>query len=405
MLNGEPRPRILYLTQVFPYPPAVAGDAVYSRGMIESWSTVADLTVICADGGADPRDGIAGVDWRIAGEQRSGRAGSVPSRFPLIAWKGATRSYRRVLRDFLRDPGWDAIVLDNLGLAHALPEAEKYQRRNPRTKLIYVSIEWEYPTRAAKYASYEMGLAQRTAARLDLRKIERWEKALISRSDVVTVINPSDLEPFRRIDPTRKYLPVLPGYSGPVLRSREITDDVPRRVLILGGRRPEQKQRVLLDWLAASDTKMADLGVEVAVVGDIPDDLRRRIELTYPNVNVIGFADDLKGLIAGARAGLIVDTVGSGFKLRLLSHVFQRLPIVGLSHAIDGLPTPEGKGYLAAPTIDELVQLVCRVVDDPAALNAVQDRAFSDCELEFSWDQRASSLATLLDPTAASNLV
>ncbi|UDY23107.1 hypothetical protein [Nocardioides sp. Kera G14] len=383
----------------------MAGDAVYSQGIIEAWSAFADLTVLCADSGADPSVGTDEVAWHIVGPQRSGRAASVPSRFPLIAWKGATRQYRKKLGELLQDPGWDAIVLDNLGLTHALPKAEAYRRQHPDTRIVYVSIEWEYPTRAGKYDSYQMSRVKRFAATLDLAKVRRWEEALIRRSDIVTVINPSDLEPFRRIDASRKYLTVLPGYSGPVAADRDITDAVPRRVLILGGRRPEQKQQVLLDWLAVSNEAISTAGIEVVVVGDIPDDLRTRVESTYPDVVVLGFTDHLDELIAEARAGLIVDTLGSGFKLRLLSHVFQRLPIVGLSDAIDGLPTPEGEGYLAAPTLVELVELVCQAVDRPEQLDAVQKRAFTDCDSQFSWAQRGELLASLLDPTAEDNLV
>ncbi|MEO6473141.1 MAG: hypothetical protein ABIO14_15195 [Aeromicrobium sp.] len=287
-------------------------------------------------------------------------------------------------------------MLDNIGLAHALPRAETYRSKHPETRLIYVSHEWEYPTRASKYRQYRMGFAQRLVAALDLRKVRRWENALITKTDIVTVINTSDLEPFRTIDSSRKYLPVIPGYDGPVSASRTITHEVPRRVLLLGGRRSEQKQQILLDWLAVGYEALVAANIRVMVVGDIGDDLRARVTREYPEIEVLGFASDLDEVISQARAGLIVDTVGSGFKLRLLSHVFQRLPIIGLRGAIDGLPTPEGEGYLAASDLEALVSLVCQVVDTPELLDAVQERAFTDCESAFSWDQRASTLSASL---------
>lgn len=258
---------------------------------------------------------------------------------------------------------------------------------------MYVSHEWEYPTRASKYGQYEMGLAKRTMARLDLQKVRRCEEALLVKADVVTVINLSDLTPFRTIDPRRKYLPLLPGYDGPVTPSRTVDDAVPRRVLLLGGRRSEQKQQVLLDWLAVAYYALSSARIQMTVVGDIGTNLKALIERDYPEVEVLGFAPDLAGLVAQSRAGLIVDTVGSGFKIRLLSHVFQRLPIIGLERAIDGLPTAPGEGYLVAPDLPALVELVCRVVDEPERLNEAQERAFRDCQSEFSWEQRAIALA------------
>lgn len=390
--SAQPRDRILYLTKLFPYPPAVTGDSVYSRGLVEAWASVADLTVICADSGADHRIGKAGIDWRIGGTVRLGRARSVFSRWPLIAWKGATPDYLAELDRMLQIGGWDAIVLDNLGLVHALPRAEAYRKAHPEVRLVYVSHEWEYPSRAGKYRSYRMNPAGRAMAQFDLRKIKYWESALISRCDIVTVITASDLMPFRMIDPSRKYLPMTPGYDGPITHCRQITEATPRRVLMLGGRRAEQKQQVLLDWLSAAYKRLVAEDIEIAIAGDIGDELRQRVLREYPRTRILGYIEDLDSVVAEARIGLIADTVGGGFKLRLLTQVFHRLPIVGLAAAVNGLPTPAGVGYLAAQSLDELVMLTCNVIDDLELLNAVQKRAFRDCARAFSWQERAHTL-------------
>ncbi|MGE2724332.1 glycosyltransferase [Mycolicibacterium pulveris] len=357
---------------------------------------MAKLTVICADSGADQGSGALRVDWRIVGPPRTGRMKSVLSRWPLIAWKGATPDFLDELDTLLQNDGWDALVLDNIGLAYALPRVEAYRRAHPETKVLYVSHEWEYQTRARKYRSYRMNLAARLMVQLDLRKVKRWEDALIARCDIVTVINPSDLHPFRLIDPNRKYLPITPGYDGPAVSARRITNETPRRVLMLGGRRSEQKQQVLLDWLATAYERLVAADIELVVAGDIDSELFQRVCREYPKTRVLGFVDDLTSLIAEARIGLIADTVGGGFKLRLLTHVFNRLPIVGLAAAIDGLPTPAGDGYLTAATVDDLATLICDVIDDLERLNAVQDRAYRDCAPAFSWEERARSLTVAI---------
>ena len=398
--GAPPRCRILYLTKVFPYPPAVAGDSVYGRGLIEALASVADVTVVCADSGANPARGKAEVDWRIVGPVRSGRAKSVFSRWPLIAWKGATPDYRAELDALLQIEGWDAIVLADLGLAHALPRALGYRKSHPEVKLVYVSHEWEYLSRTGKYRSYRMSPLVRLMTQLDLRKVKHWEDALISRCDIVTVITTTDLVPFRMIDPSRKYLPLTPGYDGPVTSSRQITDATPRRVLMLGGRRGEHKQQVLLDWLAVAYKRLAAADIEIMVAGDISDELRQLVLRDYPGTQVLGYVENLDPVVAESRVGLIADTVGGGFKLRLLSQVFHRLPIVGLAAAVNGLPTPAGGGYLAAPSLDELATLICDVIDDLELLNAVQSRAYCDCARAFSWLERAQTLtAAVCDRT------
>lgn len=388
------RLRVLYLTKVHPYPPSTAGDAVYSRGVIEALSEVCNLTVLCAESGAARRDTV-GVNWCIVGRQRSSRAGSVLSFWPLIAWKGATSDYRHAMELFLREQ-WDVIVIDNLGSAHALPRVKRYRTENPRTQLVYISHEHEYPTRRSKYESYRMGFLERLLAVLDLAKVRRSENQLIRDCDVVTVINPADLVPFREICPGQKYLVLVPGYDGPVVESREITKNTPRRVLLLGGRQSEQKRQILLDWMEISYVRLRDAGIETVIVGDMDDDLRKQLKTRYPEARALGFVDDLAAIVMSARIGVVADTVGGGFKMRLLSHVFERLPIVGLSDAVSGLPTPDGEGWLGADSLTGLVEQVCEVIDDTKRLNSLQERAFADCASAFSWRKAADDFVTAM---------
>ena len=380
--------RVLYLTKTYPYAPAAAGDAVYSRGIIESLSEACKLEVLCAGSGVDVQP-ASNIIWHCVRPQRTGRAGSVLSRWPLIAWKGATASYQAALRDLLKQD-WDVIVLDNLGLAHALPRAQAYRTARPQTRLVYVSHEYEYPTRSGKYGRYKMGWLKRLLAMLDLKKVKRSEIALLRHCDIVTVINTADIEPFKLIAPERKYLPLTPGYTGPVVQHRQINPSTPRRVLLLGGRKSEQKRQILLDWLDICHEPFRQSKIETVVAGDMDESLKRYIDTTYDDVKVLGFVNNLAELIESARLGLVVDTVGGGFKLRLLSHVFERLPIVGLSSAISGLPTKEGEGFLGAETLEDLIELVLEVIDDAERLNALQNKAFADCASEYSWTGRAN---------------
>lgn len=392
--GGERRQDILVLEKVTPFPPANAGDSVYSRGIIQSLAPFVNVTVLCADGGgAVPADD--GITWRVTAPQRRGQAGSVASRWPLLAWKGATREYHAEL-DRLLQRRWSAIVLDNLGTVHALPKVLKYRQKHPDTKLVYVSHEYEYEIRRGKYGAYGMGFVKGLAAGLDLLKVRQAEVRLLRELDLVTVINPNDLLPFKRIAPGQTYLTLTPGYHGPVSGARRIGPEVPRRVLLLGGRKSQQKRQILLDWMDVGYGPLTEAGIEIVIAGDMDEDLRAVLTQTWPKVKVLGFVEDLAELIASARIGLIADTVGGGFKLRLLSHVFQRLPIVGLDDAVDGLPTGKGSGYLVADNLPGLARLVLEVIDDTDRLDALQTVAFNDCSTGFSWAARGKELALAL---------
>lgn len=386
--------RILLLEKVMPYPPATAGDAVYSRGMIEALAAHAVVNVLCADSGSD-HQGHAQVDWHITKPQRIGRKGSVLSRWPLIAWKGAQRDYHDRLDKLLKRQ-WDAIIVDNIGTAHAMPKLRAYRRLNPGCALVHFSHEHEYNARSKKYGAYRMGSVERLATRLDLLKVKRTENMLVRETDLVTVLNTDDEKLYRDVAPKQRYLMQTPGYDGTIAAPRKIDASTPRRLLLLGGRRSAQKQQVLLDWLEAGHATLSEAGIETQILGDMPDSLRETLARDYPDLTVLGFVEDPTPLIAQARAGLIVDTLGGGFKLRLLSHVFNRLPIIGLEDAIEGLPVEAGQGYLAARDHAALARLVAQTIDDFPRLNTIMNAAFDACDGKFSWESRAIRLIAAL---------
>lgn len=388
---------ILVLEKVMPYPPAIAGDAVYSRGIIEALSRRANVTVLCADSGAALPDDSR-IEWHVTGPQRTGRKGSVLSRWPLLAWKGARPDYHKRL-DYLLKRKWDVIVVDNIGTAHAMPKLVTYRRRNPGCAMVHFSHEHEYKARSKKYGAYRMGIVERLATQWDLFKVKRVEDMLVRDTDLVTVLNSDDEKLYREVAPTQRYLMQTPGYDGTIAAPRKIDATTPRRLLLLGGRRSAQKQQVLLDWLETGHAVLSEAGVETQILGDMPESLRERLASNYPDLTVFGFVDDPAPLIAQARAGLIVDTLGGGFKLRLLSHVFNRLPIIGLTDAIEGLPVGAGQGYLVAQDHPALARLVLEAIDDFPLLNGIMNAAFSACDGKFSWDSRASQLITALGGT------
>ncbi len=393
-------PRVLFLTKVYPYPPAVAGDAVYSRGVIGALAPFARLTVLCGSNGSGERAAAeASADWRIVEAPRKRQSGSILSAWPSIVWRGDTPAHRRELSGLLTQ-SWDAIVLDNIGSAHALSAVKAYKARHPSTTLVYVSHEIEFETRRAKYGKYKINPLVRLASFWDLAKVRTAEQRLLGETDIITVINQLDVPVFQAVAPEKRYVLVSPGYDGSIMEHRWIAATTPRRVALLGGRTSQQKQQILLDWLEASYAALVAAEIEIVVMGDVAPGLHDLVQRQYPLVKLLGFVDDADPLLADCRMGIVPDTMGGGFKLRQLTYVFRRVPMVGLEQAISGLPTPAGEGYLAAPDLKALAHLIVTSIDDIDTLNAIQERCFADCAGAFGWRARGELFAELLRPAA-----
>ena len=82
----------------------------------------------------------------------------------------------------------------------------------------------------------------------------------------------------------------------------------------------------------------------------------------------------------------------SGFKLKTLDYIFNRLPIAAIRDGIAGLPLTPGLDCLCFDSMRELAQGVIGVIDDVARLNALQRAAYEKCESGFDWGDRGRTL-------------
>jgi len=385
--------KILFLTRIYPYLPATGGDMVYSSGLIEALARDCDLTVLTGGNGAVPYGERTenGVRWKIVKGKRGPAALSLASSMPNIVWRFATPEYRAALKALLDEP-WDGIVVDHFGSAHVVEVLEARRRAGGLAPVMYLSHEFEASARAEKYATYGGNPVKQALLRHDGEKIATWEMKLVDFSDIVSVINPNEEALYREQAPAKAYITTTPGYTGPKVPHRTIDTSVPRRVALLGGRGSQHKQVILKRWLEVSAGPIADAGIEMEVIGALSDDLRAEIESRFPTVKVRGFVDDLTAHLQTCRLAVIPDFVGRGVKLRLLSLIFARVPLVGLEGAIDGLPLKAGRDYLEAASLEDLVEAVTRNIDRTDTLDALQASAFDACAGKYDWADRSRGI-------------
>ncbi|MFZ3485067.1 hypothetical protein [Sphingomonas sp. 3-13AW] len=386
--------RVLYVTRVYPYRPVFGGEIAYSRGVIESLKGACDLTVLAASNGEQAAGWFEkdGARWRLVPQSRRPQALSFLSSMPNIMWHNATAAYHDGLRELLRKP-FDAVVLDHIASAHVLPLIARWRDAQPQGCLLYLSHEHERTARTEKYASYTGSSPLRKAAmRLDGWKVGRWEDDVARTVDIVSLINPHERALFEANAGARQYITTLPGYDGARRAARRITADTPMRVALLGGRGPIHKRNILRDWLDACAAPMAEAGVEMDVIGDVEPEFRAMLARRHPTVRFSGFVEDLDAHLQGARLGVVPDTVGRGVKVRLTSYIFSRLPMAGITGAIDGLPLLPGRDYAEAPDHRALTQLCIDLVHDVDRLNRLQENAFAACDGRFDWRTRGADI-------------
>jgi glycosyltransferase involved in cell wall biosynthesis len=152
------------------------------------------------------------------------------------------------------------------------------------------------------------------------------------------------------------------------------------------------KQENLARFLEVADPVLAQDGIGLDVVGDVPEQLLASLRPRCRATTFHGFVEDTAPLLAQARIAVVPELIGGGFKLKLLDYLFARVPIATLAGAAAGLSPLLRDQLLQADDLDMLVKDIVSNIDAIDMLNEMQERAFRHAESLFRWEDRGRQL-------------
>jgi polysaccharide biosynthesis protein PslH len=384
--------KCLWIARYMPYP-LDAGAKVYSAKLAESLAAAGSTVRFLGFGSADaaPRD--CGVEYIPVGSQQRSQVASVVSRLPIAAAIDATPDYKSLLEEQLRGE-WDAIVFDIYGSGWALQRCLDYVREQKirRTVLVHVSHNHESAVWASMAREARGSLVRRAVLWQNSLKVRALERKLVANVDVLSAICDEDLEALQVKLPPEQTVTLTPGYAGPVVEQRFIGDWTPRRVIIVGSFRWVMKQENLARFVECAEPIFQEHGIQLDVVGDVPDELLATLKPNCRATTFHGFVDDMAPLLSQARLAVVPELIGGGFKLKFLDYFFSRIPVATLSGAAAGLPIALRQQLMEADDVRGLVDTIVASVDQLDRLNELQDRAFHIARTLFRWEDRGVRL-------------
>jgi polysaccharide biosynthesis protein PslH len=377
----------LWLTLADPEP-AINGQLIYSRGLIESAHRAgASLCIIGLSRPQEsaPRRDQSGLVWRLTAIRKRSRRERLLSNKPEIALRSYSQEALRVLARSLAERGWDAVVFDSICAGWALDAVVQHRSRSPRPpKLVYLAHNHEV-TVARRIASASRGL-RRIVREVDAFKVARLERRLVAEADLVTSNTPDDCRKFAADADGTPVAFLPPGYGGTHVAARTIGPDTPRRVVVVGSFDWPTKRMAMESFLAVAAPVLATAGIELQIVGAVEPAYLTAVRERHPSVSFVGLVDDVRPYLAAARIALVPDLLG-GFKLKGLDYVFNRAPILAMRVALPGMPLEDGCSIGLFDSHQALAEGVVSLIDDFAALNRRQAAAFEACASRFDWNR------------------
>jgi hypothetical protein len=387
------RMRCLWIARYIPYP-LDAGAKVYSAGLAQSLagSGVFVRFVGFGDAHAVP-DSAASVEWLQVPGNKCGKAFAVCSTMPIAAAIDSTKAYRALLDAQLRER-WDAIVLDGYGTGWALDRclAHRDESRAQRPILVHVShnheeILWRTMARDACVPVFK-----RFALRGNANKVSTLERRIVRNVDLLTTITDEDRRSLGAGLDEERTLSLTPGYTGWVASERRITAATPRRVIIMGSFQWVVKRENLARFVEIADPIFKEHGIELDIIGDIPQELLSSLRSRCRATCFHGFVSDVAPFFARARIGVVPESIGGGFKLKFLDYIFGRVPVATVSQAAAGLPEELQRTMLSNSSLDGLIRDIVSHMDRLDELNRMQESAFAIGKERFRWSARGERL-------------
>lgn len=383
--------KILWICGRLPSP-LFSGDALYSAGLLKALalSEATRVTLVGTRRINDPvGDHIHDLPNTIcvdAPPMRSSGLQSLLSPLPRDAFNLSTAQLQKSLATLLHKE-WDWIVIDHAYSSGSLSDIMRHRRR---ASICYIAHNAEGSIRPQIASSFGNPL-RRALMRLDAGKYQNLENRLLQVADAVTCISDEDASYFRRFSKNVHVIP--PIYLGQIRPAHSIESTSSRALLLLGSFEWVAKQRNLELIVENLMPGLQRNGISLNVVGAVPEHLRDRFSRFGQHLAFHGRVDDISPFVSASRGGLVADTVGGGFKLKVLDYVFARLPIFGLRSALAGTTEDEQSAMFLADGLESLAEIVVRNIDDLAALESKEASLFGLFSARFGLEAGTRRLA------------
>jgi glycosyltransferase involved in cell wall biosynthesis len=382
----------LWLARAIPFP-LTSGDRIYTAKLAQAFAATGVSVSFLGLAGEAPPEPVDNIVWHLVPGKPRGRAVSLLSTMPLVGARHATSQYKAALDRLLRNNAWDFIVVDQYGMGWVLAYRRLFSSRG--CAIIFIGHDHEESITYRQWNDAR-GLPERLYLLQNYLKTRRSERRTARGCDLVTTITEVDAELFGKTAPGTRAVTLTPGYDGPRLPQRQITASTPRVAVMFGSYRWSAKQTNLKLFLDHVHARMQRSGIAIRIVGDIDDDLRTALAGQYPATQFTGFVADPAPHL-DARLAIVAETIGGGFKLKLLDYIFNRIPIIALDSCVAGLPEPVRRHLTSVPDLTALGDEAAALIDDFVRLDAMQRGAFAAAERAFDWRDRGEAMRAAVD--------
>ena len=299
---------------------------------------------------------------------------------PDVAHRRVSKAFRAKLRCFLRDGAYDAVQAEGIEMAGYLWEV-------PAAKRIYDAHNAEFLLQH-RFAAATPSLAGRLYSRLQWRRLERFEGAVVRSSRLTLAVSHHDANQLLALASSEANVQVVRnGIDASAYPFATPRADQPPNLLFVGKLdfRPNAEA---MEWFARDvlpPLHEAMPQIRLFAVGGAPPPWLVRVGQHDDRVAVTGYVDDERSYLGRCAALILPLRTGGGSRLKALIALASGVPIVSTRVGMEGLEAEPDVHYLAAESPLDWVSALQRLLEDIALRQRLARAGRQLVEQQYDW--------------------
>jgi glycosyltransferase involved in cell wall biosynthesis len=399
--------KILFLTQLFPYPP-ICGGTILSWNVLRHLGSQHDVTLACfvrKEPTKEQMDAAKSLckEVRIVFIRRStianikSAATSLMSSMPFIIGRDHVPAMQSAVNQLLTSRRFDLIYVDHLQMAQYIA----HWNRCPKV-LNEHNVEWKIIERIAEN---ERLSPKGLFSQIEWRKLRKWELKNCARFDMVLTVSENDRYTLENANPEISNVTCLPiGVDFNSFPKTELSASATDIVSIGTMSWPPNIDSIHYFVREVYPAIKARInGVKLVVAGSNPPRSVRQLSEQDSSIEITGFVEDLTTIAARAAAFIVPLRSGSGMRVKIINAMAMGLPIVSTSIGCEGINVKHDRHLLIADSSGEFADAIIRLINDFDLRKRLAEAGRDFAMANYSWDSIYARLDKALDSLVSEN--
>jgi len=297
---------------------------------------------------------------------------------------------RSLVERLIAANGYDILVADFLAMCLNVPDV-------PAIPVVHFSHNVEAMI-WKRHGDNETNAFKRFVFRREQKRIERFERKIVTTYAFTIAVSEKDCEHFRRVYGGTRAGSVATGVDTGYFTPRGGPED-PNSIIFLGS----------MDWMPNIDAihhfvrniypliKNEVPAAKLSVVGRNPDVSVRALQERDPSITVTGTVSDTRDYIDRAAVAVVPLRIGGGTRVKIYEMMAMAKTIVSTTIGAEGLNYSDGKNILIADESERFARLVIEALRDSSRRGAIGNGARDFVVSHCSWEAVADEFVHLLD--------